>query len=246
MKKPPKNKTDPLKYPGVNYNPVYYDSSCRISATWSHPARRKWASRQILALNALHEFVSPTHWATIKLNEPLTLGEIRTFNATVAKAIEYQNRHKGDRVDVSHELEITTNGRHIAIYAVPEIDEAWCIHYHVLIRASNIDPNDFLNGVINKYNRKHGKKVTMEWIKSPNTTLGVSVYSLKPSGRKKSKKGDSDCFMLLFSPGSLSRYIFQAGRYFLKFRLKKLRQESRKEWRFRVIESQTESIVDEW
>ena len=158
-------------YPSPNYNPVKSDAAGKPSATWGYAARRSWASRHSYGLNALHEIAPPTHWATIKLNEPLPIDEIRTFQGVISKAIEYQNRHKATSYEVSPDLAISTDGRHIAIFAVPEIDDGWCIHYHALIRASNIEPVRFLNTLIGKYNRKHGRKISMEWTEAPPTRL---------------------------------------------------------------------------
>jgi len=188
------------------------------------------------ALTALHEIVQPTHWATIKLHQPLPLDEIRRFHAAVSKAIEYKNRPKASLVEVHPDLTITTTGQHIAIFAIPEIDEGFCLHYHVLVRATNINPSIFLNGVISKYNRKYCTKISMEFIEPPNSTEAVSIYSLK--------LGDHG--ILLFAPGSLSRYTFTAGKYFLNLGVKKLRLKRRNEWRLQELEKQVDTIVGEW
>ena len=208
-------------YPSVNYHPAEFDDRAKPSPTWSHKAHDKWASRQMRALTAIHQIVEPTHWATVKLNQPLPLDTIRKFQSVVSKAVEYQNK-KADQ--------------HIALYAVPEIDDGYCVHYHVLIRALNIDPDKFLNGVISKFNRKNGTKINMQYIKPPESTDAVSLYSLT--------LGRHDT--LLFSPGSLNRYTFTAGRYFMNFKIRKLREQSLNEWLFRQLECEADKIVGDW
>jgi hypothetical protein len=244
MKK--KTKNDLSKLPSVNYNPVNSEVPCRASATWSHAARRKWASGQFSALNELHQLAPPTHWATLKLNEPLPLGEVVKFHSVIAKAIAYQNRSKATDFDISFDLEIKTDGRHISIYAIPEINEAWCIHYHMMIRATKIDPISLLNLVISKYNRKHGRKVSMEWDAIPRVAGAISNYTVKLNGKKKGNNGQPDRDVLLFAPGSLNRYVFTAGNYFLKMGVVKLRRQNRRDGLLRLLELKADSIVADW
>jgi len=180
-----------------------------------------WASRNCRALTAIHEILPPTHWATIKLNQHLSTETIGNFQSTISKAIEYRNKK---------------DGQHIAIYAIHEINEESIVHYHVLIRASNIDPDQFLNSVISKFNRKNGTNITMKYIEPPKSTDAVSVYSLKLGIHNKP----------LFSPGSLNRYSFTAGRYFLNFRIDELRRQSLDDWLLGRMEQQVDDIVGEW
>ena len=208
-------------YPGVNYHPAESDTRCKPSATWSHKAHDKWASRICRALTAIHEILPPTHWATIKLNQHIPTDDIGKFQSTISKAIEYRNRQ---------------SGQHIALYALHEINDEAIVHYHVLIRASNMDPKAFLNSVIAKFNRKNGTSIDMEYIKPPMSTDAVSIYSIKLGIHSKP----------LFSPGSLSRYSFTAGRYFLNFPVEDLRQQSLDDWLLTRMEIQVDNIVGEW
>jgi hypothetical protein len=208
-------------YPGVNYHPVKSDAPSKPSPTWGYKAHDQWASRQLRALTAIHEIVKPTHWATVKLNQPLPLDSIRRFQVTVSKAIEYQNKQ---------------TGQHIAIYAVPEIDGESCVHYHILIRAYNIDPAKLLNGVISKFNRKNGTIISLDYIEPPESSDAVTLYSLKLGKRD----------TLLFLPGSLNRYTFTAGRYFLNFKIDDLREQSLNEWLFRQLECEADKLVGDW
>jgi hypothetical protein len=208
-------------YPSVNYHPAKSDTHCRPSPTWSHKAHDKWASRQCRALTAIHEILKPTHWATIKLNQYFGTDTVRRFQGVVSKAIEYRNKQEG---------------QHIAIYAAHEINEGGIIHYHVLIRASNIDPDKFLNGVISKFNRKNGTVINMKFIEPPESSDAVTLYTFK--------LGKHDT--LLFSPGSLSRYTFTAGRYFMKFRIDDLSRQSLDNWLLWRMEKQVDNIVGDW
>lgn len=209
------------------------DGPCLVSPTWNYVSHDKWASRHLNALDAVHEIAPPTHWATIKFNTPMLTRGIRDFLKTLSKAIEYLNRCTAEKLTVSSELEITSTGKHIALFAVAEIDAGGCVHYHVLIRASGIEPEKVLETVIAKYNAKKSTKITLPYIERPKSHNAVSIYSVK-LGRRDT---------LLFSSGSLPRYTYTAGKYFLGIPLRELRASTRNDYFLTKAEIEVNKIV---
>lgn len=201
-----------MSYISINGNPFTKIETGNIfpSPTFSYQSHHKWASKLVNALDEIHKIAPPTHWATIKANEYLQTKDIRLFLNRFSKAIEYRN---------------TKMRGCFAVFAVPEIDDYGVVHFHALIR-SQIEPLPFISAIINKHNIKNSRKFSIDYIEKPESVDAVTKYI--------TKLGRSN--INLFSSGSLSRYSYCAGRYFLGKKRKDLTTQALEKF-FKITET---------
>ena len=210
-----------MPYVSTNCQPSVKLPSNKVfaSPTFSYQSHDKWASKIVNALDEIHMIAPPTHWATIKCNQYLHSNDIRWFLSRLSKAIEYQNTKKQGC---------------FAVFAIPEVDDIGVVHFHVLIRAT-IDPLPFLASVINKHNSKTGRRFSIDYLEKPTSVEAVTKYS--------AKLGRHD--INLFSSGSLTRYTYTAGKYFLGKKRKELVKQSLEKF-FEITEVQEANVFHEW
>jgi hypothetical protein len=120
------------------------------------------------------------------------------------------------------------------VFAIPEVDDMGVVHFHVLIRAS-IDPLPFIESVITKHNSKSGRKFSIDYLQKPTSVEAVTKYTTK-LGRHN---------INLFASGSLTRYSFTAGKYFLGKKRKELSKQTLEKF-FEITEVQEVDTSYEW
>ena len=209
----------------MTYISINYQGSIKLDAnqvfsspTFSYQSRDKWASKIVNALDEIHSIAPPTHWATVKVNEYLQSQDIRMFLNRLSKAIEYQNKK--------------TQGS-IAVFGIPEINDIGHVHFHLLIRAT-VDPMVFISAVIAKHNAKNKRKFSIDYLEKPTSVEAITKYTTK-LGRHN---------INLFSSGSLTRYSYSAGKYFLGVKRKELVRQCLDKF-FESKETQTVNPVEE-
>jgi hypothetical protein len=207
-------------------------SSGWSSPTFSHESRDLWASKHIRSLHQLHQYLPPTHWATLKFNRIETVATINQFLKSLTKAVAYFN---------------TKSGQHIALFGNPHTIHDGTVHYHLLIRTSVVgeipfpgegntlylDPTPFLRAKIDKFNRTNGTIISLPYCERPNSGEATSKYGLQ-LGNHEAK---------LFESHLKMRFSYQCGGYFPKRTKKKHYKQGVYEWVRFKHEQQTDAIV---
>lgn len=160
------------------------------SPTFSRKAHDRWGARHVRALDKLHEYAPPSHWATVKFNRPEPTSTIKAFTRSLARAVGYHNR---------------TRDAHLAMFGVHHIEADAAVHLHVLIRAGGTEALSFLVRVAEKFNRKHGTTVSVPYCEPPHDVIDVTHYLFKFGSKTK----------LLFNRNLGMRFVFQCGAYFV-------------------------------
>ena len=215
-----------------NCSPSKGFTSGLSSFTYSFESRDIWGSKHLRSLRQLHQYLPPTHWATLKFNNLETVATIKQFLQCLTKAVAYFN---------------TKSGQHIAIFGNPHMIHDGTVHYHLLIRTSPVgempfpgegdtlylDPAPFLRGQIDKFNRKNGTIISLPYCETPNSAEATTKYGLQ-LGNHEAK---------LFEPHLKMRFSYQCGGYFPKRTKKKHYKQGVYEWVRFKHELQTDSIV---
>lgn len=188
------------------------------SPTFNRKAHDRWGARHARALDKLHEYAPPTHWATIKFNRHETVATIKTFTASLTRAVSYHNR---------------TQPGHVAMFGVHHIEPDATVHLHVLIRADGTDPQTFLTRATDKFNRKHETAISVPYCVAPDDVTSVTHYPFKFGSKNK----------LLFARSLGMRFVFQCGRYFVGGKKSQHEREGRADFIQRKHAAQVDTII---
>ncbi|MFO1043644.1 MAG: hypothetical protein U0941_17820 [Planctomycetaceae bacterium] len=171
-------------YPQMNYigNSSTDPALIFPSATFSQQSHQKWSSNHFSALAELHKHHPPTHWLTIKFNQQETTDQIRLFLKTLSKSIENHNRRSQEQVQT---------------FGVAELGSDETVHFHVLVRSPEKNPQKFFQQAADKFNKKHGTIISVPYCAVPDDHGNITAYSLKLNHES----------VRLFLPGSLTRCV---------------------------------------
>ena len=159
------------------------------SPTFSLESHNKWGSSHCRALSAMHEKIPPEVCGTIGFAGG-DKNTISLFLKRYREKMAYQNK--------KHPLK-----KKSAIFGVMEIREYDdLIHMHWIARNFEII---FLEELIKKFNTKHKTKFYIMYYRLIKDVDGISAYPFKFCKNKK----------IIFQRGSLNRYVYQSGNYFL-------------------------------
>lgn len=212
-------KTDVYTFPSFQYRlPCEYYSNGQPSPTFNRKSHDRWGARHVRALDKLHEFFPPTHWATVKFNRPEPVVTIKFFLQSLARAVGYHNRSRADR---------------LALFGVHNIEADGTVHLHVLVRASGPAPQEFLSRAVDKFNRKHRTTITVPFFEPPRDIVAVTHYPFHFDSKDK----------LLFSRNLGMRFVFQCGRYFLAGTKAMYEREGRFDYVLRTLESAADTVL---
>ena len=200
------------------HEPCEYFSNGKPSPTFNRKAHDRWGARHVRALDKLHEYAPPTHWATIKFNRPEPISTIKALTGSLTRAAGYYNR---------------TRSVHLAMFGVHHIEADTAVHLHVLVRSGATDPLPFLRRVIEKFNRKHGTTVTVPYCEPPDVVIAVTHYLFKLGSKDK----------LLFNRNLGMRFVFQCGGYFVDGTKAQHERAGRQDFVLRKYEAQVDAVV---
>jgi hypothetical protein len=159
------------------------------SPTFSYESHNKWGSSHCRALSALHEKIPPDVCGTIGFDAG-NKSTIALFLKKYREKMTYQHR--------KHPKEYKS-----AIFGVFEIREHDdLIHMHWIARNFNII---FMEQLIKKFNKQYGTRFAIMYYHPIESVDAISAYPFKFAVNKK----------IIFQRGSLNRYIYQSGNYFL-------------------------------
>lgn len=200
------------------HEPCEYFSNGKPSPTFNRKAHDRWGARHVRALDKLHEYAPPTHWATIKFNRLEPILTIKALTKSLTRAVGYHNR---------------TRPVHLAMFGVHHIEADAAVHLHVLIRAGGSEPLPFLSRVIEKFNRKHGTTATVPYCEPPDDVIAVTHYAFKLGSKHK----------LLFTRNLGMRFVFQCGGYFVDGTKAQHERAGRHDFVLRKYEAQVDAVV---
>jgi hypothetical protein len=159
------------------------------SPTFSFESHNKWGSNHFRALSAMHEKIPPEVCGTIGFagGDKIT---IALFLRRYREKMAYQNKKHPQK-------------KKSAIFGVLEIREYDdLIHMHWIARNFEIV---FLDELIAKFNNKHKTRFTIMYYDIIEGVKNISRYPFK----------FFDDTKLIFKQGTLNRYVYQTGNYFL-------------------------------
>lgn len=164
------------------------------SPTESLESRANWSRKERLILEMLHVTHPPTHEAVIKFLEPVRQRELRGMLRRARQNLSNWSKR--------HEVEF-------ALYFTLEIERSNCIHLHLLLRTSTLNPSTVLREVFGKASKGRVDVRHCERVRQPEAISRYTVKDLK-AVRNGSRK------LYLFKKELRQRHSGQWNGYFVR------------------------------